>query len=113
MDNTSPNVSVTPITLKYGSDGIGYTNSNKATITIEGTDSGSGLASQMRIASDLAPYGNWITLSKVATVDVSSGDGTKNVSVQLIDNAGNFLEKTISFVSDATSPDASFSGQAA
>jgi parallel beta-helix repeat protein len=81
LDTTPPTGSVTI------AQGATYTNSTSATLTLSADDATSGI-SQMRFSNDNTTWTPWEPYSTSKTWTLTTGDGTKTVYAQYMDNAG-------------------------
>ena len=74
-------------------NGAATTSSTAVTLNLLATDSGgSGLASMRFRGSDAESYGAWESFQATRAWVLSSGSGTKKVSVQFMDGAGNISD---------------------
>ncbi|TKI58698.1 DNRLRE domain-containing protein [Brevibacillus antibioticus] len=103
IDQTKPSGS-----LKINGD-ANYTNTLATTLQIAVTDFSNEL--QMRFshdASDPANWTSWEALTPTKAWSLSTGDGTKSVSMEVRDKAGNIASFTDEITLDMTSPTGAF-----
>jgi len=96
-DNIPPEASLTI------NDKAEYTNSRTVTLTIQASDDGSGVA-QMQFSDDNENWSDFEAYSPTKTWELASGDGVKNVHVQLQDAAGNLASDMNTIILDSTPP---------
>jgi parallel beta-helix repeat protein len=81
LDKTKPTGSI------HINNGVAYTNSTSATLSLTASDNVSGVA-QMRFSNDNASWTSWETYNASKAWSLTLGDGTKTVYCQFRDNAG-------------------------
>jgi hypothetical protein len=95
--------------LKTGSiainDGAAYTNTTSVLLALSATDLTYGIA-EMRFSNDGLAWSEWETYATSKTWVLTTGDGTKEVTVQYKNNAGLVSSYSDSIILDATKPTA-------
>jgi len=86
-------------------NGATYTNTTSVILTLSATDVTSGIA-EMRFSNDNSTWSEWETYSTSKTWALTTGDGTKSVTVQYKTKADLILAYSDSIILDATSPTA-------
>ena len=85
-------------------DGATYANSSSVALTLIADDATSGVA-QMRLSHDNATWTPWETYSTSKAWTLTTGDGTKTVYIQYVDNAGLVSQSYFDTITlDATPP---------
>ncbi|WP_164744463.1 S-layer homology domain-containing protein [Paenibacillus xylaniclasticus] len=96
IDKTAPDGSVVI------NGGAAETNDTTVTLTISNPD---GTAEQVRFSNDGSTWSTWEAYTATKSWTLAAGDGTKTVSVQLKDAAGNAVVVSDNITLDTTEPD--------
>jgi len=95
--------------LKSGSvainDGAAYTNTTSVLLALSATDLTYGIA-EMRFSNDKLTWSEWETYATSKAWVLTTGDGTKEVTVQYKNNAGLVSSYSDSIILDVTKPTA-------
>ncbi|MCE5314448.1 MAG: right-handed parallel beta-helix repeat-containing protein [Armatimonadota bacterium] len=90
-------------------NGDAYTQSTTVDLTLSATDDYSGVY-QMRFSNDGSTWSSWVNYQTSSSCSLTSGDGTKTVYVQFMDNVGRVSGSfSDTIILDTTSPTGSIS----
>ena len=92
-----------PIGTMQINGGAATTNQAAVTLTLSASDNATGVA-QMRFSNDGASFSAPVAFATMANWALSSGDGTKSVSVQFRDGAGNWSGAFTTSITLAATP---------
>ena len=102
VDGTKPSATISI------NSGATYTNTRSVTLSLNYSDSGSGV-DKCRYKNSGGSWTSWQTCTPTKSWNLSTGDGTKRVYYEVKDNVGNVRQVSDTIILDTTDPSASIS----